>query len=244
MTIVGTKPPKDGVKNEGHLELEAGKKAMKKAKSLGSDILVLPAGFLVSNEFKSLHEIVYLLIGEARCLDLAVVFGADFIDKDEKARAYGYAWSPLESITHSWEQLSATCRDWNERPAKLTDDQWESKLKLYDDPHLLTINGGVVGVLICGELFNKRILDALVKKKPKIVVDLIHRGSGFRSTGAMKKLCHNGIASACSAHVQKGKAMKRCYIPSKGSDGNVSTRNIDCIIEGSPRIELKLFEVT
>ena len=78
---------------------------------------------------------------------------------------------------------------------------------------------------------------------PKIVVDLVHRGHGFRSAAAMKKLCHHGIASACSAHVQKDDAMKHCYIPGKGNDGNASTREFDRIVEGPPRIELKLFEI-
>ena len=113
----------------------------------------------------------------------------------------------------------------------------------YDDVRLLTTEDGVVGVLLCGELFNERIRNALIKRSPKIVVDLVHRGQGFRSAGAMKKLCRYGIASACSAHVRKDDAMKRCYIPSDGKDGNVSIRGFDSIIEGPPRIELKLFEV-
>lgn len=59
----------------------------------------------------------------------------------------------------------------------------------------------------------------------------------------MKKLCRDGIASACSAHVRKENAMKRCYIPGKGHDGNVSTRDFDGFIEGPPKIELKIFEI-
>jgi hypothetical protein len=97
-------------------------------------------------------------------------------------------------------------------------------------------------LLLCGELFNERIRNALIKKSPKIVVDLVHRGHGFRSSSAMKKLCRDGIASALSAHVQKHNAMKRCYIPGEGC-GNVSRPVSKDIIKGPPRIELELFEI-
>ncbi|MDD2756918.1 MAG: hypothetical protein PHS80_15500 [Methanothrix sp.] len=240
ITTVGSKGPEDESKNEGRLK--AGKLAMAKAKSLGADILVLPGGFVVGNDFKSRQKIAYALTTEARGLELAVVFG---VDDNSWHLAYGYAWSPVDKVVYSWEERSST-RSWNKRnkqPNILTDNQWEAKLKSYDDVRLLTTVGGVVGVLLCGELFNERIRNALIKRSPKIAVDLIHRGHGFRSTGAMKRLCHYGIASACSAHVQKVGAMKRCYIPGKGNNGNASTIGLDARIEGPPRIELKLFEV-
>ncbi len=240
ITTVGCKGPEDESKNEGRLK--AGKLAIAKAKSLGADILVLPGGFVVGNDSRSRQRISDALIDEARSLELAVVFG---VDDHSWPQAYGYAWSPVDKMAYSWEQRSST-RHWNKRseqPITLTDNQWEAKLKSYDDVRLLTTEGGVVGVLLCGELFNERIRDALIKRRPKIVVDLIHRGHGFRSTGAMKRLCHYGITSACSAHVQKVGAMKRCYIPGKGNDGNASTIGLDDRIEGPPRIELKLFEV-
>jgi hypothetical protein len=240
ITTVGSKGPEDESKNEGRLK--AGKLAMAKAKSLGADILVLPGGFVVGNNFKSRQQIADVLIEEARSLELAVVFG---VDDHSWPQAYGYAWSPVDKMAYSWEQRSST-RHWNKRseqPITLTDNQWEAKWQSYDEVRLLTTEGGLVGVLLCGELFNERIRNALIKMSPRIVVDLIHRGHGFRSTDAMKKFCHYGIASACSAHVQKVGAMKRCYIPGNGNDGNASTIKLDERIEGPPRIELKLFEV-
>ncbi len=240
ITTVGSKGPEDESKNEGRLK--AGKLAMAKAKSLGADILVLPGGFVVGNNFKSRQQIADVLIDEARSLELAVVFG---VDDHSWPQAYGYAWSQVDKMAYSWEQRSST-RHWNKRseqPITITDNQWEAKRQSYDDVRLLTTEGGLVGVLLCGELFNERIRNALIKRSPRIVVDLIHRGHGFRSTDAMKKLCHYGIASACSAHVQKVGSMKRCYIPGKGNDGNASTIELDDRIEGPPRIELKLFEV-
>ncbi|MDD2836753.1 MAG: hypothetical protein PHY05_11485 [Methanothrix sp.] len=242
ITTVGCKGPEDESKNEGRLK--AGKLAMAKAKSLGADILVLPGGFVVGNDSESRQRIANALIDEARSLELAVVFG---VDDNSWPQAYGYAWSPVDKIAYCWEERSST-RRWNKRNDQqiiLTDNEWDAKLKSYDEVRLIMTEGEVAGVLLCGELFNERIRNAFIKcsPRPKIVVDLIHRGHGFRSASSMKKLCHYGIASACSAHVQKNYAMKRCYIPGKGNDGNVSTRGFDDIIEGPPRIELKRFEV-
>jgi hypothetical protein len=239
ITTVGSKGSEDSTKNESRLK--AGKLAMVKAKSLGSDILVLPAGFLVSDDSKSMQIMADILIDEAQCLELAVVFG---VNDCEVQLSYGYAWNPLEGKKSTWKQLSSTCKDWRELPEGFTKDQWEAQLKGYIDTRLLAINGGVVGVLLCGELFNEHLRNALGNKKPTIIVDLVHRGSGFRSTGAMKKICREGIAVACSAHVQKGNAMKRCYIPCNGDDGNVSTRDSDTVIKGPPKIELKLFIIS
>jgi hypothetical protein len=240
ITTVGSKSPEDAAKNEDRLK--AGKEAMEKAKPLGAEILVLPAGFFVCGDSKSRQRIAYKLIDEARSLDIALIFG---VDDNSWPQAYGYAWSPLDNIAYSWEQRSST-RRWNsrnEQPIALTDYQWDAKLKSYDEVRLLAIKSGIVGILLCGELFNDRIKNSLIKINPKIVVDLIHRGQGFRSTAAMRMLCHYGIASACSAHVEMNNAMKRCYIPSKGDERNVSTRDSDEIVKGPPRIELKLFDV-
>lgn len=144
ITTVGSKGPEDETKNEGRLK--AGKLAMAKAKSLGSDILVLPGGFVIGNDFESRQRIADALIDEARSLVLAVVFG---VDDNSWFQAYGYAWSPVDKITRTWEQRSST-RRWNKRndlPITLTDNQWEAKLKSYDDVRLLTTADGVVGVL-------------------------------------------------------------------------------------------------
>ncbi|MHC1682730.1 MAG: hypothetical protein AB6733_07250 [Clostridiaceae bacterium] len=199
ITTVGSKNPENAAKNEDRLK--AGKAAMQKAKSLGAEILVLPAGFFVCGDSKSRQRIAYKLIDEARSLCLASVFG---VDDNSWPQAYGYAWSPLNGVTYSWEERSST-RRWNsrtEQPITLTDYQWDAKLNSYDEARFLTVKSGIVGILLCGELFNNRIKNSLIKINPNIVVDLIHRGQGFRSTAAMRMLCHYGIASACSAHVE------------------------------------------
>ena len=105
ITTVGSKGPEDEAKNDERLK--AGKLAMAKAKSLGAEILALPAGFVVGNDFESRQKISDALIDEARSLELAVVFG---VDDNSWPQAYGYAWSPVDKIAYIWEQRSSTGR--------------------------------------------------------------------------------------------------------------------------------------
>jgi hypothetical protein len=221
---VGSKAPEDATKNESRLNV--GKQAMERAISLLADILVLPGGFLVGKNSESKQKLADSLIDKARSLEIAVAFGVDDYDA-KNIGAYGFAWSPTEEISHCWKQRSSTSKE-------------KIPLSLCEDVHLLRIGSELVGVLICGEIFNKDILAALNKNKPKIIVDLIHVGRGFEVHGAMKKLSENGMASACSLHAKSQNSMKRCYIP---TTGNVSTRDSDTIILGPPRIEIKSFEI-
>lgn len=69
------------------------------AKSKDADILALPAGFLFHDIPESRQEIAEALIDGARKRNIAVIFGVD--DENE---AHGYAWSPLDNATYSWDQ--------------------------------------------------------------------------------------------------------------------------------------------
>lgn len=185
----------------------------------------MPAGFLVAGVSENRQNLADSFIDEARSLNIAVIFGVD--DKGDKT-AYGYAWR--KSKSYCWDQRSSNSKN-----------QSEVSHQRCDEVRLLGLNSGNVGVLLCGELFNERIRKALSKEpKPKIVVDLVHSGRGFRPCSAMKKLCQNGIASACSAHVQREKAMKHCCIPGKGF---VSEREPERVVKGPCRIEIKSFEI-
>jgi hypothetical protein len=232
VTTVGSKGPEDAIKNEGRLK--AGKQAIEEAKSLQAEVLVLPGGFLVSNDSISRSQLANSLIHEAECLDIAIAFGVDVHEKDnnDKYNNYGYAWSPAtpKQKPDGWKQRSGNRRE------KILPES-------YEEARLLQVGNASVGILVCGEIFNKDIIATSIKNKPKIVVDLVHGGKGFEVHGAMRKLYRNGIASVCSLHALCKNPVKRCYIPGNGKDGNVSTRDFDRVIEGPPRIELKLFEV-
>ena len=140
---------------------------------------------------------------------------------------YGYAWSPTEEMIHYWRQRSTN-----------SDNQWLVDDKRCKEVRLLMIGDETLGVLICGEIFNERIRDALRKHKPRpeVTADIGHRGAGFRISKGMKKL---GLASMCSLHVQRKGASKPRFIPGVGYE---SDSGWDEVVEGPPRIEIKLWE--
>ena len=248
-TTVGTRGPETPAQNQQRLE--AARHALRAAKELGSDVLVLPGGYFVTYDHRSGDDMAKSLINEAKKLGLAVLFGADEhntkpVQLGAKIKAklqkqtaewwpdpmYGYAWSPTENKIHCCRQRSISSKD-----------QWSVPTNVCEQVRTFMIGAESLGVLICGEIFNQRIRDALKNHEPKpiVVADLGHIGAGFKIHWGMKALCegNKGIATMCSLHVQGQNAMKRYCIPGKGY---MSTRNSDITVMGPPRIEIKMLE--
>jgi len=247
-TTVGTQGPETPAQNQQRLE--AAKHALIKAKAIEADVLVLPGGFFTSGDSQSREHIANSLISEAKRSDMAVVFGVDEIGPGSsqvgakgkwrkqttgwwpETPMYGYAWSPTEKATHCWRQRSTN-----------RTDQWLVDDKRCKEVRLLMIGDEALGVLMCGEIFNERIRDALRKHepRPKVVADLGHEGRWYRVHHGMEALAEGeqGIASMCSLHVQGQNAKKRYCTPSRGY---MSTNVSDRIVYGPPRIEIKLWE--
>lgn len=250
-TTVGTKGPETPAQNQQRLE--AAKQALIKSKDLGADVLVLPGGFFNTYDSQSGRRIANSLINEAERLGIAITFGVDVDNIESKRRGenakskskitkqttewwpdhmYGYAWSPTEEMIHYWRQRST-----NSDNQRYVDD------KRCEEVRLLMIDDEALGVLMCGEIFNERIREALRKHKPrpKVVADLGHEGRWYRVHHGMEALAgdEQGIASMCSLHVQGQNAKKRYCTPSRGY---MSTNVSDRIVYGPPRIEIKLLD--
>lgn len=248
-TSVGTQCPVDSIYNSPRMQ--AAKQALEKSKKLRADVLVLPGGYFTADDCQSRQRIAESLANEAERLGVAVVFGVDEYNAgsvqlmtNTKAKVqkqteewwpdpmYGYAWSTTEKKIHCWRQRSIS-----------SGDQWSVPADMCEDVRMFMIGAESLGVLICGEIFNQRIRDALRnhKPEPKVVADLGHKGFGFRVHNGMKPLGEGkqGIASMCSLHNQSRNAKKRYYIP---GEGYMSTSDTDDIAEGPPRIEMKILE--
>lgn len=246
-TTVGTRGPETPAQNQRRLE--AAKQALIAAEELVADVLVLPGGFFKTYDSHSRQDIANALKNEAKKVGIAVVFGVDeesigpgnFGKKGKKQQGttgwwpdpmYGYAWSPNEKVNHCWRQRSTS-----------STDQWLVEDKMCKEVRLLMIDNEALGVLICGEIFNQRIRDALRKHepRPKVIADLGHIGAKFRVHWGMEALGEgeHGLASMCSLHVQDQNAKKRYYITGQGY---MSTNHSDKKIVGPPRIEIKLLK--
>lgn len=238
-TTVGRKGPEDELQNQERFR--AAEQALEKAVKLGAELMTLPAGFFTARSSQVRDAMANSLIGKAKQLGVAIVFGIDQEVKNPKTDGeiiakglllpyYGYAWSRSEESIHCWQQRSST-----------SENQWLVSEAHCKEVRLIKVSGGFVGVLLCGEIFNQRIRHALAieSPRPRAIVDIAHIGSGFRVWQGMKKLAELGFTSACSVHTQRKYAIiKYCYTPEVGRK---STSIPDEYVFGPPRIELKLW---
>lgn len=238
VTTVGRKGPED---EEHNIErLRAAGQALQKAAKLRAGLIVLPGGFLTAHNSRTREAVAESLISEAKQLDIAIIFGVDqkvknpntdweILIKGFLLPYYGYAWSPSGNIIHCWQQRSST-----------SDNQWFVSNSHCEEARLVRVSDETLGVLMCGEIFNQRIRNALARHtpRPKVIVDVAHVGAGFRVWQGMRKLAEQGLATVCSVHAQCEYAMKYSYIPERG---NISSRIPDEYVFGPPRIELKLW---
>jgi len=241
-TTVGTRGPETPAQNQQRLE--AAKQALIAAKELGANVLVLPGGFFKTYDSQSRKNIADALKNEAKKLGIAVVFGIDEESiessnvgaKAKKQQSstgwsllpmYAYAWSPIDYIEDPWQQRSI-----------FAVKRQEPLISAYKQVRPIKIGEETLAVLLCGEIFNQHIQDALRnhKPRPKVVADLGHEGRWYRIWQGMKKL---GLASMCSIHVQSRNAAKPLFRP---KEGYMSVRGWDKEIDGPPRIEVKLLE--
>ncbi|MBT9142087.1 MAG: hypothetical protein DDT32_02092 [Syntrophomonadaceae bacterium] len=237
-TTVGRQGPEDERQNQERLTVA--KRALEKATNLDADLIVLPAGFFTAGSARAREAIAQSLLSTAKQLGIAVIFG---VDQEEKILSrdynqaiqrgelpfYGYAWSPSENVIHCWRQRSMNSRD-----------QWSAPERVCTEMRLLGIGDEIVAVLMCGEIFNEHIRQALSNYQPraKVVVDVAHVGSRFRVFQGMKVLARLDLPSVCSVHAQCQFATKYCYVPPGTC---LSSRSRDGYVYGPPSIELKLW---
>lgn len=238
MTTVGTKGP--GEKRQNEERLRAADRALKTSNKLGADLIVLPAGYFTAPNASTRNAIAQSLVSMAKEIGIAIIFG---VDQEVKSLSrdygpeiqkgglpfYGYAWSPSENILYCWSQRSTNSRN-----------QWWAPEEVCREVRLLSVRNERVAVLMCGEIFNYRIRDAIVnyRPRPEIVVDVAHIGAGFRVAQGMKVLARRGLPSLCSVHAQREYATKYYYSPPEKC---LSSSLRDAYIYGPPRIELKLW---
>lgn len=237
-TTVGTQCPESEAHNIERLR--AAQEAVAKAAALGADLMVLPGGFFTALSQRTRETIAEDMVSEARQKHIAIVFGVDQQVKNQKEDwkilrrglllpYYGYGWSPEQDFMQCWQQRSST-----------RGNQWYVSDKCCEEPRLLRVKGEEVGVLMCGEIFNQRIRNALLSYslRPKVIIDVAHVGWRFRVWQGMKALAKRGLPSVCSVHAQSKYAVKYCYV-SGGS--SCSSRECDAYTFGPLRIEMKLW---
>ena len=241
MKLISTTVSYEGFNQANQTEtlLKIAERAIEKASKLDADILVLPAGFFMCRNSALRDENALSLIEIAKQFNIAIIFGIDQQEKnlsddyvqeiiEERLPFWCYAWSRNDGIKY-----------WNQRSTNSANQKYASD-KICNDLRTITVNGEKLAILMCGEIFNRRIRDTLANnsKNIKVVADVAHKGRQFRIDGSMRILANSGLSSVCSVHVQKEFAMKRCY---RASGTKLSTTTYDTYVYGPPRIEMKLW---
>jgi hypothetical protein len=237
--------------------------ALCQAQSQKAELLCLPAGYFyyapensIASPLKSseqrLNELTAMIFELAEKHNLAIAVGLDLTKKDQTAdntkdvRAgtvpwYALCWSPSESdVRYCWNQRSVTSEDQQYCP--------DERCK---ETRFIRIGQNHVEILMCGEAFNVRIRDAIIRRpeKPIAAVDLVHTLAGFKVTFSLKEYAARGLHALCCGHADKHGAMKYYYCPVVGSHGweRRSSReaNVTCEAQSDvgPRLEGKVWEI-
>lgn len=228
--------------NESRLKLIEETISKKELKNVG--LVAFPGGFLCAENIelaKVLGERVKSLAEQYR---VHIVLGVDLKEKstqenhDLLVKEYSLPWfaiiaSPNKKEIYLWRQRSVNSKN-----------QVSENNDIYNEKRTLKIGSVKFEILMCGEIFNKKIKSSILERGIDVVIDLAHTGKGFRVTFSMKFLAENGVQSFCSVHVQKRKAMKHGYIPkNKSGFGKVSTREPSLVVGSSPRVEVVVWSV-
>ena len=200
----------------------------------GVDLIVLPGGYFFSPEPNPAKMPMLKQIWAAiKKRGVAVCFGIDTGHKQPLAAdtvrrnrlpAFGFAWTAANGRLGPWRQRSTNHHN-----------QRDAGQGLITEDRSFRVGAYRVAPLVCGELFNRRILAALQTRGVNIVVDLVHTGKGFRFSGAGKywSSAKPIKAALMSCHAKRREAMK-CW-----SVGGVyrSTRKASVTVSNPVRIE-------
>lgn len=230
------------------LRWEAFKTALRDSKSKGVELLCLPGGYFGVISPAQFETVENDITREAEKERISVAVGIDCTEghssgrktkarpdwdrlvKLEKLPSFAALWAPKQQV--SWRQRSVTRRD-----------QWLAPEKACRRSQTLLISDKRIEIITCGDIFNKRIQDAILTRSPKLnaVVDLSHDGKGFRADSALERLAREGKAySFCCTHADMKGAMKRAFEP---GGRKISTRATDVLIPGPPRIEIRIWSI-
>jgi hypothetical protein len=194
----------DGYRNPATASFEATletlRETLDEAKHKGVQLLCLPGGYFTVKSEAQLKKAAKRIVAEARKAHIAVAVGVDCADKQSTKRKskrqpnrdnlirkgklplFAVAWSPEQSKQETWRQRSVTSKD-----------QWLAPAKSCSEPRTLRVAGKKIEILMCGELFNERIRDGVIRRKPTALVDLSHNGQGFRPDHALRSLAQAGL---------------------------------------------------
>jgi hypothetical protein len=165
-----------------------------------ADVVLLPAGFLAAKADREVKQ---------HAESLAEVFGKQVllagIDEDDGTRSSSKDPRPGKSKDAAGNGEGYPYWVFASRDGKLIGGPWQQRSAFSSEavsdpaPRCVSVGKATIGVLICGELYNRAIADRLAEARPDLVVDLAHL-SMKRFTRSLHRVAE---AAACPMfHVQ------------------------------------------
>ena len=209
------------------------------------DLVCFPGGYLSATGEEHRDSLAQQLRDIASAFGLAVAVGVDLSQKNvsqdwteavlrNQLPWFAVCWSPVDDCLRCWRQRSSNSYDWR-----------AGSPERYAEIRSLPVRKGTVEILMCGEIFNRKIRENLAGRADAIdvVADLAHTSRGFRAAEGMKAFARGGVASLCSVHTQKRGGRKYRYDPSPFGPVCRSTNRPDIFVEGPPRVELAVWPI-
>jgi hypothetical protein len=188
------------------------------------EAVFFPAGYLRApwQDTAAALDEVGPLLEEARKRAMALVVGVDLcaqsqMDKHNRDQLAGLtkkrtlpmglvAWWPGRKRPVFWRQRSTNA---NNHTLSAGSDCAEM--------HAVEAQGGTIAVLACGEGFNPRVREAVLRAHPQpvVVVDLAHIAQGFRFFLVLDAFAEAGLPTFLSVHTSTGRGMKQARFPGK-----------------------------
>jgi hypothetical protein len=170
-----------GTDDERFRRVEANPERMRLAERISgftkstADVVLLPAGFLAA---KAEREV------KRHAESLAEVFGKQVLlaGVDEIDGTHSTSKAPRSGKSKDAAGNGEGRPFWvfASRDGKLIGGPWQQRSALSGDavsdpaPRCVQVGKATIGVMICGELYNRAIADHLAEAKPDLVVDLAH----------------------------------------------------------------------
>ena len=186
----------------------AAAKALIDAPPNGSQLIVLPAGFLRAPNEEVALQAAQDLVEVARKKRVAVIVGVhggkQGSVKHGTLQSYLMCWAPGMSRPCTWRQRSETSADAGDAPPEL-----------FVETRLLNVAGRNVAPIACGEVFSPIVREDVAKLKPHVAVLAAHQASGARHWAAQRCLAKRSSACArCARCTRAAELAIFCARPS------------------------------
>jgi len=202
-------------------------------------IIVLPAGVLVARHEGEADKIAMQVVSEAQRRNIAVIFGIDEGETkvNNKQKGKRDAKTPLNdpSLGFAWSPGMSNHSKFVQRCIKGSDEVLEASCK---EARQISVDGKAVEILICGEMFHKRIREEVKKRNPHFVFDIGHI-SMTRASRTLQNISNWGCATLFSQHLKLHGGTFHCF----NNGQKLSGVKPDCIFNDDIWIELHLWNI-